>query len=70
MSETLPINSAARNAVWVYDSLAEPRLNGAPAIVERGRSYEVPDFSSLSVSADIAGEIYGGTVTLRLGGAQ
>jgi hypothetical protein len=70
MSKTLPINSAARNAVWVYDSLAEPRFVGAPAIVEPRRSYEMPDFRSLPEGADIAVELYGGTVTLRLDGAQ
>lgn len=70
MSNTLPINSAARNAVWVYDSFAEPRFAGAPAIVESRRSYEMPDFGSLPERADIAVELYGGAVTLRLDGAQ
>jgi hypothetical protein len=70
MSKTLPINSAARNAVWVYDSLAEPRFNGAPVIVEQRRSYEMPDFGSLPEGADITVELYGGAVTLRLDGAQ
>lgn len=70
MSETLPINSAARNAVWVYDSLAEPRFNGAPTIVKSRRSYEMPDFNSLPEGAGIAVELYGGAITLRLDGAQ
>ena len=70
MSETLPINSAARNAVWVYDSVTEPRFDGAPAIVEPRRSYEMPEFKLLPESADIAVELYGGAVTLRLDGAQ
>jgi hypothetical protein len=70
MSETLPINSAARNALWVYDDLVEPRFNGAPALVEPKRSYEMPDFNSLPVGADIAVELYGGAITLRLDGAQ
>jgi len=70
MSKTLQINSAARNAVWVYDSLAEPRFAGEPAIVEPRRSYEMPDFGSLPEGADIAVELYGGAVTLRLDGAQ
>ena len=70
MSKTLPINSAARNAMWVYDALVEPRFDGAPAIVESKRSYEMPDFSSLPEGADIAVELYGGVVTLRLDGAQ
>lgn len=54
----------------MYDSLAEPRFVGAPAIVEPRRSYEMPDFRSLPEGADIAVELYGGTVTLRLDGAQ
>ena len=70
MSKTLPLNSAARNAVWVYDSLAEPRFVGAPAIVEQRRSCEMPDFGSLPEGADIAVELYDGAVTLRLDGAQ
>jgi hypothetical protein len=70
MSETLPINSAARNAVWVYDSFAEPCFAGAPIIVEPKRSYEMPDFGSLPEGADIAVELYGGAVMLRLDGAQ
>lgn len=70
MSETLPINSAVRNAVWVYDAIVEPRFAGAPAIVEPRRSYEMPDFNSLPEGADIAVELYGGAVTLRLDGAQ
>jgi hypothetical protein len=70
MSETLPINSAARNAVWVDDSVAEPRFDGAPAIVEPKRSYEMPEFKILPEGADISVELYGGAVTLRLDGAQ
>lgn len=70
MSETLPINSAMRNALWVYDSIVEPRFSGAPAVVESKRSYEMPDFNSLPISADIAVELYGGAITLRLDGAQ
>lgn len=70
MSETLPINSAARNALWIYDAVAEPRFAGAPAVVESKRSYEMPDINSLPEGADIAVELYGGAVTLRLDGAQ
>ena len=70
MSERLPINSAARNALWIYDAIVEPRFIGAPAVVEPKRSYEMPEFNSLPEGADIAVELYGGTVTLRLDGAQ
>ena len=70
MSEGLSINSAARNAIWVYDAIVEPRFIGAPPIVEPKRSYEMPEFSSLPVGGDIAVELYGGAVTFRLDGAQ
>ena len=70
MNDQLPINSAARNALWIYDALAEPRFAGAPAIVEPKRTYEMPDFNSLPEGAGIAVELYGGAVTLRLDGAQ
>lgn len=70
MSERLPINSAARNALWIYDAVVEPRFIGAPAVVEPKRSYEMPEFNSLPEGADIAVELYGGAVTLRLDGAQ
>lgn len=70
MSDQLPINSAARNALWIYDAVVEPRFSGAPAVVESKRSYEMPDFNSLPEAADIAVKLYGGAVTLRLDGAQ
>lgn len=70
MNDQLPINSASRNALWIYDALAEPRFAGAPAIVEPKRSYEMPDFNSLPEGADIAVKLYAGAVTLRLDGAQ
>lgn len=67
--ESFPINSAARNAVWVYDAFSTPRFDGPPIIVERTRSHRMPDFNRLPESADIAVELYGGAVTLRLDGA-
>ena len=67
--ESLPINSAARNSTWVYDAYSPPRFGGAPVIVERARSHRMPDFGRLPESADIAVELYGGAVTLRLDGA-
>jgi hypothetical protein len=70
MNDQLPINSAARNALWIYDALAEPRFAGAPGVVESKRSYEMPDINSLPEGAGIAVELYGGAVTLRLDGAQ
>lgn len=70
MSETLPINSAARNAVWVYDAVVEPRFSGVSTVVEPKRSYEMPGFHTLPDGADIAVELYGGAITLRLDGAQ
>src|SRR5215212_6755098 len=70
MIKSLRINSAARNALWVYDAVVEPRFNGAPTLIESKRSYEMPEFNSLPEGADIAVELYGGAVTLRLDGAQ
>jgi hypothetical protein len=67
--ESLPINSAARNAVWVYDAFSTPRFDGAPIIVERIRSHGMPDFSRLPESADVAVELYGGAVKFRLDGS-
>jgi hypothetical protein len=66
--ESFPINSAARNSTWVYDAFSPPRFDGAPTIVERTRSHQMPDFGRLPESADIAVELYGGAVTLRLDG--
>jgi hypothetical protein len=65
-----PINSAARNAVWVYDSCAPPRFAGASTIVERTRAHERPDLNKLPAGADVAVELYGGAVTLRLDGER
>ena len=70
MRKPRPINSAARHSVWVYDGLTEPRFAGAPAVVEARRSHEMPDLNSLPEGADVAVELYGGAVTLRLDGAQ
>ena len=45
-----------------------PTIGGAPTIVERTRSHQMPDFGRLPESADIAVELYNGAVTLRLDG--
>ena len=37
-------------------------------MVETMRSHEMPDFNSLPEGADVAVELYGGAVTLRLDG--
>jgi hypothetical protein len=68
--ESLPINSAARNSVWVYDAYSTPRFVGAPTIIERARSHRMPYFGRLPESADVTVELYGGAVTLRLKGAS
>jgi hypothetical protein len=67
--QSLPINSVARNSVWVYDAFSTPRFGGAPTIIERARSHRMPDFGRLPQSADVTVELYGGAVTLRLKGA-
>jgi hypothetical protein len=66
--ESFPINSVARNSVWVYDTYSPPRFGGAPTIIERTRSHQRPDFGKLPESADVAVELYGGAVMLRLDG--
>ncbi len=66
---TLPINSVARNSTWVYDAPAPPRFGGAPTTIEQLLSHQMPDFGRLPESADVAVELYGGAVTLRLDGA-
>ena len=68
--KTLPINSAARNAVWAFDAVTEPRFAGAPAMVEKRRSHQMPDVVSLPAGADLAVELYGGAVALRLDGGR
>ena len=67
-SKELPINCAARNAVWAYPRVAPPRFPGALAIVETTRSYRMPDISALPDGADVTVELYGGACTLRLDG--
>jgi hypothetical protein len=68
MSESLPINCAARNATWVYARPVPPRFPGAPTITEITRSHLMPDSSALPEGADLAVELYGGAVLLRLDG--
>jgi hypothetical protein len=64
----LPINSVARNALWIYPKVVPPRFEGAREIIENTRSYEMPDVKGLPEGADVTIEIYGGAVTLRLDG--
>jgi hypothetical protein len=70
MKRPLPINSAARNCVWVYPHTAPPRFAGAPAVVETTRSHEVPDVLSLPEGADVAVEFYGGAYSFWLDGEK
>ena len=67
-AEELPINCAARNAVWVYPRVAPPRFPGTATIVETTRSYRMPDIRALHDGADVAVELYGGACALRLDG--
>ena len=64
----LPINCAARNAVWVFPRVARPRFPGAPEVVETARSHQVPDFSSLPEGSDVTVELYGGACSLWING--
>ncbi len=62
----LPINSAERNAVWVFPKLAHSRFPGAPPIIETTRTHEIPNFNDLLDEADIMVELYGNAVSLWL----
>ena len=70
ISHQLLINAAGRNAVWVYDRADPPRFPGAPTLIETTRSSEMPEISEVLAGSDIAVELYGGAVTLRLDGLQ
>ena len=67
---TPPINSAARNSLWVYPMARPPRFAGAPAVVEVTRTYEMPDFRALPGGADVRVEFYGGAYTFWLDGEK
>ena len=64
----LRINSAAKDAVWIYPKAVTPRFPGAPVIIETTRTYEIPDIFLLPEGADISVELWGGAVLLRLDG--
>lgn len=68
MDTTLPINCAARNAVWCYDDEVEPRFAGAPRIVDKRRSSGLPNILALVAGADVEVDIFGGSVQLRMRG--
>jgi hypothetical protein len=68
MSTALPISSAARNVVWVYQRPVTPRFAGAPTLVETTRSPERPDFGSLPSGSEVRVEFYGGAYSLWLDG--
>ena len=65
-----PINSAARNALWVYPAARPPRFAGAPTVVETTRSYEMPDVLALPGGADVRVEFYGGAYSFWLDGER
>ena len=67
-AKELPINCAARNAVWVYPRVAESRFPGAPAIVETTRSYQMPAIEALPDGSDVTVELYGRACALWLDG--
>lgn len=69
-AKELPLNCAARNAVWVYPRSAPPRFAGAPTIYETTRSHECPDVFSLPEGADVTVELYGGACSLWLDGTR
>ncbi len=70
MKRKPPINSAARNSLWAYPVARPPRFNGAPAVVETTRSYEMPDVTALPGGADVRVEFYGGAYFFWLDGGR
>jgi hypothetical protein len=70
MKGELPINSAARNSLWVYPVARPPRFAGAPAVIETTRSYELPDVPALPGGADVRVEFYGGAYSFWLDGER
>lgn len=70
MTAKLPMDAAGRNALWVYDREVASRFPGAPTLIETTRSYERPDIEAVPAGSDVAVELYGGAVTLRLDGLQ
>ena len=70
MKGALPINSAARNSLWIYPAARPSRFADAPAVVETTRSYEMPDFRALPGGADVRVEFYGGAYSFWLDGER
>jgi hypothetical protein len=68
MSKLLPINSAARNSVWVYPRSVPPRFPGAPTLIETTRSYERPDFGLLPTGSEVSVEFYDRAYSLWMDG--
>jgi hypothetical protein len=66
MSDPLPINIASRNSVWCYDHLVPSRFPGGASIIEKTRSFMMPDVLSLPEGAEVEVTLYGGAVSLRL----
>lgn len=68
MKKSLSITCAARNAIWIYPQAVTPRFSGAPTIMETTRTHEVPNLEILPEGADVAVELYGKAMLLRLDG--
>ena len=68
MKDQVPINCPARNAVWAYPKVVAGRFRGAPTIIETVRTHEMPDICSLPEGSDIAVELWGAAVLVRLDG--
>jgi len=64
------INSAGRNSLWSYPVARQPRFDGAPAVVETTRSYEMPDVIALPDGGDVRVEFYGGAYSFWLDGER
>jgi hypothetical protein len=70
MRGEFPINSAARNSLWLYPVERLPRFAGAPAVIETTRSYEMPNVTALPGGGDVRVEFYGGAYSFWLDGER
>lgn len=70
MKKSPPINSAARNCVWLYPHTVPPRFAAAPAIIETTHSHEMPDIGVLPEGPDVGVEFYVGVCSVWLDGER
>jgi hypothetical protein len=70
MGKPQPINSVARNTLYIYPRPVVSRFSDASAVTEITRSYEPPAFATLSEGSDVTPEIFCGAIVLRREGLR